>query len=141
MEATYRVIHSLEEQHVTGLMELYRHEWWTNTRTLEQARQVVQSSDLVVGICDGGDNLVAFARVLTDWIFRATVYDVIVASNHRGQGLGHRVIKEVLSNPVLASIQHIDLYCRPELVAFYEGLGFSSPGVSVRLMRVTRPFR
>src|SRR5258706_11245918 len=135
MEATYRVIHSLEERHIIGLMELYRHEWWTNTRTLEQTRQVVQSSDLVVGICDASDSLVAFARVLTDWIFRATVYDVIVGSDQRGQGLGQRVIRELLSNPALASVQHIDLYCRPELLAFYERLGFSSPGVGVRLMR------
>jgi ribosomal protein S18 acetylase RimI-like enzyme len=60
---------------------------------------------------------------------------VIVASDHRGQGLGDRVMRELLSNPVLASVQHIDLYCRPELVAFYERLGFSSPGASVRLMR------
>lgn len=135
METTHRVIHSLEERHIIGLTELYRHEWWTNTRTLEQVRQLVQSSDLVVGICDASDNLVAFARVLTDWIFRATVYDVIVASDHRGQGLGDRVMRELLSSPVLASVQHIDLYCRPDLVAFYERLGFSSPGASVRLMR------
>ena len=138
MEATYRVIHSLDERHIIALTELYGHEWWTNTRTLEQTRQVVQSSDLVVGICDANDNLVAFARVLTDWIFRATVYDVIVASDHRGHGLGDRVMRELLSNPALALVQHVDLHCRPELVAFYERLGFSSPGASVRLMRTIK---
>ena len=136
MEGTYRVIHALDDQHIPQLMDLYRTEWWTHTRTVEQVRDVLRWSDLVVGLCaEVDERLVAFARVLSDRTFRAFIFDVIVASDHRGCGLGHRVIKEVLSHPILQGVEHVELYCRRELVPFYEGLGFELPNSGVVLMR------
>lgn len=82
METSYRVIDALNEHHVPQLMDLYRAEWWTRTRTVEQVRDVLKWSDLVIG-------------------------------------LG--------SQP--------ELYCRPELVTFYEEFGFRSPDSGVLLMR------
>jgi hypothetical protein len=32
-------------------------------------------------------------------------------------------------------VELVELYCRPELVAFYERMGFSSPDSGVVLMR------
>ena len=79
--------------------------------------------------------LVAFARVLTDRVFRAFIFDVIVATEHRGAGLGHRLMEELLRHPNLSGVELIELYCRPELVPFYERLGFTSPDSGVTLMR------
>ena len=67
MERNYRVIHALHDHHIPQLMDLYSAEWWTHARTVEQVRDVLRWSDLVVGLCaDVDDRLVAFARVLTD---------------------------------------------------------------------------
>jgi GNAT superfamily N-acetyltransferase len=136
METTYRVIDALDEHHVPQLMDLYRAEWWTRTRTLEQVRDILKWSDLVIGLCsEPGERLVAFARVLTDRTFKALIFDVIVAADHRGRGIGHRLVEAVLANPVLKQVEHIELYCRPELVTFYEEFGFRSPDSGVLLMR------
>jgi ribosomal protein S18 acetylase RimI-like enzyme len=136
MGPTYRVIESIDDNRVHQLMELYRHEWWTSRRTVEQTRAILHGSDLAIGICDETeDRLVAFARVLTDGIARAFIFDVIVAAGCRGRGLGRRVVDEVLSHPAVKDVELVELYCRPELVPFYERLGFSSPDSGVVLMR------
>ena len=136
MSTTYRVIESIGDDRIHQLMELYKHEWWTNNRTIEQTRAILKGSDLVIGVCDEADDrLVAFARVLTDRIARAFIFDVIVAADQRGRGLGRRIVDEALEHPDLKSVELVELYCRPELVAFYERMGFSSPDSGVVLMR------
>lgn len=138
MATTYRVIDTFNDDHLPQLMQLYRSEWWTSHRTAEQVRELVKWSDLVVGLCDAADDrLVAFARVLTDRTFRAFIFDVIVAADYRGRGLGHRLIDEVLSNPGVKGVEQVELYCRPELVPFYESLGFARPDSGVVLMRLS----
>jgi GNAT superfamily N-acetyltransferase len=103
MATTYRAIDTIDGDRLPQLMQLYRSEWWTSHRTSEQVRELVKWSDLVVGLCDSEDDrLVAFARVLTDRTFRAIIFDVIVATEHRGRGLGHRLIEEVLSRSTRA---------------------------------------
>ena len=68
-------------------------------------------------------------------MFRAFIFDVIVAADHRGSGLGHRLMTELLAHPMLRDVELVELYCRPELVAFYESLGFTTPDSAVVLMR------
>ena len=136
METTYRIINALDEHHVPQMMDLSRAEWWTCTRTVEQVRDVLKWSDLVIGLCSQpGERLVAFARVLTDRTFNTLIFDVIVAADHRGRGLGHRLVEAILANPLLKHVEHVELYCRPELVTFYEEFGFRSPDSRVLLMR------
>ena len=136
MEMTYRVIDALNEHHIPQVMDLYRAEWWTRTRTVEQVRDILKWSDLVIGLCSQpGERLVAFARVLTDRTFKALIFDVIVAADHRGRGVGHRLVDAVLASPLLTQVEHVELYCRPELVTFYEEFGFRPPDSSVLLMR------
>jgi len=136
MATSYRTVHTLEAHHVADLLELYRDEWWTNDRTADEVGTLLDCSDLVIGFCDEKDDrLVAFARVLTDQVFRAFIFDVIVAADRRGSGLGHRLMTELLAHPMLRGVELVELYCRPELVPFYSSLGFTSPDSGVVLMR------
>ena len=135
----YRVVHTLSDAHVTQLHELYQGEWWTRGRTLEATRTLLEHSDLVFALCEPAtDRLVAFARVLTDRVFKALIFDVIVQADLRSQGVGQRLVEEVISHPVLAGVEHIELYCRPERFEFYRRLGFSEDLGSLKLMRRNR---
>jgi len=139
MAPRYRVIDRIGGDRVHQLMELYKHEWWTSTRTVDQTRAILNGSDVAIGLCDEADDrLVAFARVLTDQTARAFIFDVMVAADCRGCGLGRRVVDEVLSHPAVRNVELVELYCRPELVRFYERMGFSSPDSGVVLMRKRR---
>ena len=134
--ADYRVINVIDERRLPQLMELYKGVWWAHDRTREQVNNLLKWSDLVIGLCDDSDDrLVAFARVLTDRIFRAFIFDVIVAADRRGAGVGQRLMEALLAHPIVRGVELVELYCRPELVAYYERFGFKSPDSGVVLLR------
>jgi len=136
---SYRFVEQIDDRLRGDLIELYRHEWWTNQRRDEDVARMLQHSDLVVGVCtDPGGQLVGFTRVLTDRVFKALVFDVIVAEAHRNNGLGRRLVQYMLDHPMLASVRHVELYCKPELIPFYTQWGFTSPGPEVNFLRMTR---
>ena len=137
--SSYHFVEQIDDRLRGDLMELYRHEWWTDQRREEDVARMLQHSDLVVGVStDPGGQLVGFTRVLTDRVFKALVFDVIVAEAHRNSGLGRRLVQYVLDHPMLAGVRHIELYCKPELIPFYEKWGFTAPGPEVNFLRMTR---
>ncbi len=135
-EPTYSFRSTLDERHIQELHALYQGEWWTRGRSLDDVRRMIEHSDFIFALCDPvADRLIAFARVLTDRVFKALVFDVIVAPDRRAEGLGRRMMDSIIRHPMLESVRHIELYCLPELVPFYERLGFSTDVAGVALMR------
>ena len=136
-----RVIHQLTEAHILDLHELYQHEWWTQGRRLEDIRRMLAATNVTIACEDtASGQLIAFSRVLTDTVYRAHLFDVIVAKGYRGQGLGGRLVESVLEHPRVR-VERIWLSCRPELVPFYEKWGFSTPAGpdSQFMLRQSRP--
>ncbi|NJK36784.1 MAG: GNAT family N-acetyltransferase [Oscillatoriales cyanobacterium RM1_1_9] len=83
------------------------------------------NSDYCFGICDvGTDQLIGFARVLSAQVYRAFIYDVIATGNYRGQGLGRRLMEQIVSHPDLSQVECIQLFCLPEMMAFYQRFNF-----------------
>lgn len=130
-----KIIHQLTDKHITQLHELYQNEWWTKRRTLEETTQCVKGSQVCIGLIDESGDLVAFARVITDYIFKAFIFDVIAAVSCRGIGAGDQIMSAVKNHSDLGSIKHFELYCLPELEGFYSKFGFSSEVGGIKLMR------
>lgn len=132
----YEPVDRVGDEHVADLHRLYKGEWWCKDRTLDETRRVLAGSSLALGVVEGGSGrLVAFTRVLTDGIFKALVFDVIVDPEHRGAGLGEALMRRVLDHPDLRGIRTVELYCLPDLVPFYERLGFSRDVGGVLFLR------
>ena len=135
-QPTYSFRTTLEERHVRELHALYQGEWWTRGRSLDEVRRMIEHSDLLFALCDQtGDRLLAFARVLTDRVFKALIFDVIVAPGRRTEGLGRRLMDSIVGHPRLAGVRHFELYCLPDMVPFYEKWGFSTDVGGVTFMR------
>ena len=134
---TFRQITSLTDEQTTELQQLYQHEWWTEGRTEDDVRRMVKNTDEIIAFAGTGTGeLVAFARVLTDYVYQALVQDVIVKESYRGRGVGKQVMKAIVTHPDLKSVDLIDLYCAPELREFYASLGFTDELINdLRLMR------
>ncbi len=80
-----------------------------------------------------------FPPVLTDFVFKGLIFDVIVAPGHRDRGLGDEVVSLILNHEKLREVRSMELYCLPELVPFYERHGFGDDAGRLKLMR--RPGR
>ena len=132
----YNNVDRLTEAQAIQLHALYQREWWTAGRTLEDVRAMLAGSDHLYGICEGETaQLAGFARVLTDGVFKALVFDVIVESAHRGQQIGRKLMERVLSDPRLARVKHFELYCLEEMAPYYEQWGFTSDLGELRFLR------
>ncbi len=119
-----KIVEKLNQKYLQQLHNLYSQEWWCKDRTLIQTQKVVENSSLIVGIIDKYDNLIAFARVLSDFTFKAFIFDVIVAKEHRGKGLSDKLISAILNHNKLKNIETIELYCLPEMKLLYAKYGF-----------------
>ncbi|TVQ07043.1 MAG: GNAT family N-acetyltransferase [Leptolyngbya sp. DLM2.Bin27] len=119
------LIHQLTPTQIEQLHQMYRPEWWCKDRTLADVHTMLGNTDLLFGLWDeAAQRLAAFARVLTDGVYRAIVFDVIVAADYRGQGLSRSLIEHITSHPQLAQVECIQLFCTPEMQPFYEKYGF-----------------
>jgi GNAT superfamily N-acetyltransferase len=107
-------------------------------RTPEDVRRLLRGASLFFCIREQpGGRLVALARAITDGVYKAMVFDVIVHPDHQGKGLGARVMGDLLAHPGLRDVQHVELYCLPELEPFYDRWQFTGEIGGVRLLRRT----
>ena len=105
------------------LCSLYReYDWWSD-RDADDVRRALQNTDETVLLRADSGEAVAAARILTDYTFYAMVYDVIVAADRRGDGLGQELMAAVRNHPRLQDVNPA-LLAREGLVPFYEDCGF-----------------
>jgi ribosomal protein S18 acetylase RimI-like enzyme len=109
-----------------GLLKLQRlldrHAFWARGRSFTQLRRLLLGSDAVVSVWRG-KRLVGFGRASSDGYSRAVLWDVVVAGDLRGHGLGRRVIQELLHAPGVAGVERVYLMTTNS-AGFYRQLGF-----------------
>ena len=105
------------------LVTLYRQAPWANTRNIEDAREMLTHTDVAITAWNG-NRLVGLGRVLTDYVYRASIWDVIVDTAYQGQDIGTQIIQRILEHPDLKRVELFWLCTRSP--GFYEKLGFSS---------------
>lgn len=91
-----------ERVDVIQLLELYKTTWWALNRSAADVRQALDHSHPVVSAWDGAQ-LVGFTRVISDWTYRATIWDLIVRPSHQGRGIGNLLLDFVLKHRDLKS--------------------------------------
>ena len=107
------------------------HSFWAQGRTPAQLRRMLAGSQAVVSAWRGRQ-LVGFGRATSDGVFRAVLWDVVVAGDEQGQGLGRRLVETLLATPALQGVERVYLMTTNS-AGFYTQLGFES-GDSQRLM-------
>ena len=72
-----------------------------------------------------GSELVGFGRATSDGVFRAVLWDVVVASEHQGHGLGRRIVQTLLEEPAMQGVERTYLMTTNS-AGFYTQLGFQT---------------
>ncbi|HDQ92916.1 MAG TPA: N-acetyltransferase [Synergistetes bacterium] len=115
------------------LQELYRFTRWGRSRSIEQIDRMLHGTSMCFSVRYGGE-LVAFCRVLTDFVFRASLWDIMVHPDHQGKGLGSSLLDYALDHPGLRSLPLIITYTS-ELAPFLSRLGFRQEEGAMMLLR------
>ncbi|MDQ3805710.1 MAG: GNAT family N-acetyltransferase [Acidobacteriota bacterium] len=106
--------------------------YWGKGRPPEVMRKAVENS-LPFGVYRG-DELVGFARVVTDYATFAWLADVFVVEEHRGRGLSKWLMEVILSHPRLQGFRHWVLATK-DAHELYRRFGFKVVGERRRYYR------
>ena len=111
-----------------GLLKLQRlfrkHAFWAQQRTTADLRSMLRGSPVVVSLWRG-KRLVGFGRASSDGIHRAVLWDIVVAGDLQGRGLGRQVVEALLAAPEIQQAERVYLMTTNSS-GFYQQLGFSS---------------
>ncbi len=92
----------------------------------DQIEQSLNSCDYVVSVRKGGQ-IAAMARCLSDGIYMAYIFDVVVYSEYRGRNIGKAMIEKVINHYKSGSnylMQLVLLAVTSDVEPFYKKLGF-----------------
>lgn len=112
--------HGEREIPSAAVRSLYQQQGWWPERSEGDVAAVIAGGP-AVGAWDG-DQLVGFARAVSDGRFRAYVEDVVVDTVHRGSGCGTALMAAL--HHELAGVDVVSLFCHEELVGYYEQAGY-----------------
>jgi ribosomal protein S18 acetylase RimI-like enzyme len=104
------------------LRDLYRFAHWGKSRSVEQIERMINGTSLCFSVRND-DKLVAFCRMLTDFVFRGAIWDIIVHPDHQGRGLGSKLLNYALTHPAVKVVPVITVYAS-DMTLFLERRGF-----------------
>lgn len=111
--------------------------WWSADRTKEEFATMLKHCLPFVVIDVSSQKCVGFARVLTDEVRYAYIYDVMTEESLRGKGIGKLIMQTILSHPKLSRVKYFELTCKPEMRTYYNYFGFTDSLGNVVAMRYT----
>ncbi len=127
----YKISNEKSLLSIEKIKELLSKSYWASDRSVEVIEKAISNSD-----CYGayiGNELVGFARVVTDY---ATVYwlcDVIVDENHRGKEIGKKLVKMIVESSDYKDLRGI--LATKDAHGLYEQFGFGKAAEGRFMMR------
>lgn len=110
--------------------------YWARERSREQTETAIKNS-LPFGVYKG-ENLVGFARVVTDYATIAYLGDVFITEEYRGKGLSKWLMETIVNHPELQGFRRWLLATR-DAHSLYEKYEFSALRFPERWMEKTAP--
>ena len=94
---------------------------------------MLKGSQVVISLWRG-KRMVGFGRASSDGIYRAVLWDVVVAGDLQGRGLGRRVVEALLASARVREVERVYLMTTNS-TGFYEQMGFRAVGNQHLLIR------
>ncbi len=101
---------------------LDKHAFWAHGRSNKKLRALLAGSTVVVSLWQG-NRLVGFGRATSDGVYRAVLWDVVVAEDLQGLGLGKQVVQAILDSYSIRNVERVYLMTTKSS-DFYQQIGF-----------------
>lgn len=112
--------HSIENVEWSRMKEIYGSVGWKN-HDEEKIKKIFQASS-VVAIAYGENKITGFGRALSDGVFNAAIYDVVIDKEYQNKGIGQQIIENLLAQ--LDDISCVHLVSTAGNEEFYKKAGF-----------------
>ncbi len=99
-----------------------QHAFWAKNRDYKYIRHLLAGSTVVISLWKNGE-VIGFGRATSDGIYRAVLWDIIVADELQRQGLGSKVVEALLESPKINKVEKVYLMTTYSS-EFYKQLGF-----------------
>ena len=97
--------------------------FWARGRNRKQICTMLYQSTVVVSLWKQ-NQVIGFGRATSDLVFRAVLWDIVIASDHQGLGMGKLILEAILTNKKIESVEKIYLMTTNS-AEFYKQLGFT----------------
>lgn len=88
--------------------------WWPERKEIDIEKMLKNS--IAIGVWKENE-LIGFARVVSDGVFRAYIEDVVVHESARNQGIGEKMLIMLLQE--ISHVHIVSLFCGEKLIKFY----------------------
>ena len=109
-----------------GLIKLQKlldnNAFWAKNRTINDLKKCLANSDVIVSLWTSNE-IVGFGRALSDGIYRAVLWDVVIDKDHQGKGYGKLIVKNILESKKIKNTKKVYLMTTNEKF-FYSQMDF-----------------
>ena len=102
------------------LMNTYA--FWAKDRGLIQLKIMLKNSSVITSVWTG-DEMIGFGRAHSDKIFRAILWDIIVAHDMQGKGIGKLIVESLVQSKDIKDVEKVYLMTT-NCKEFYSQIGF-----------------
>lgn len=137
----YRISSDPAEQDPIAVHAFLTRCYWSEGISLELVQRAMRHSLCFALRCregEGEEQVVGFARVITDCTSYAYLCDVYVLEAHRRQGLADWLMQVLLAHPNLQGLRRFQLITR-DAHPLYARHGFKLQATPERCMEIARP--
>ena len=118
----YRIVEGKEIIKAEEVERLLKMTYWADTRPIEIIRKSMDNSECYGLFVEGIDQLVGFARVITDYATTYYLCDVIIDNEYQHNGLGKALVSHIASMPKYAELR--GLLVTKDAHGLYEKYGY-----------------
>jgi ribosomal protein S18 acetylase RimI-like enzyme len=115
------ISHTIENVNWLRMKEIYHSVGWKKHNE-EKIKKIFNLSN-VVTIAYDKDEIVGFGRAISDGVFNAAIYDVVIEDGYQNKGIGKQIISDLLTQ--LKDISCVHLVATTGNEDFYRKSGFS----------------
>tara|TARA_B100000579_G_C22661414_1_gene771140 strand:- start:250 stop:714 length:465 start_codon:yes stop_codon:yes gene_type:complete len=95
---------------------------WAKNRSLNQLKKTLKYSNVIVSLWKNR-KIIGFGRASSDYVFRATLWDIVIKEEEQRNGNGKMIVRALLNNKAIKNVEKIYLMTS-ESENFYYQLGF-----------------
>lgn len=132
----FLIKNEIDEKDIPVIHNYLTHSYWSENIPLETIVKAIDHS-LNFGVYDH-ENLVGFARAVTDFSTFAYVADVFILETYRERGLSKWLMQTMISHPQLQGLRRWALATR-DAQGLYEKVGFKALAKPERWMEIHFP--